>query len=371
MNINPFSISGYIGPEYFCDREQETERVINAVMNQRNLTLLSFRRLGKTGLIFHVFDKLQRSKDVDVFYVDLMQTSDLRTFTRQFAKSIVEKYNKTSWFKSFGRIVKSLHPVISFDPVSGIPKIEINSAHTDQPEISLDELFQFIQHQKKRIIVAFDEFQQIQNYPEKNIEAIFRSNIQQVQNANFIFSGSQKHMLTSMFSDYSRPFYQSTEVMDLGKVSSGAYADFIQRTFKKYKRQIDEESIRLMLDITATYTFYLQFLCNKIFGSGVNKITPEVVYFAVDNILKEQEVIYYNYKKLLTFHQFNLLKAIAKEDGIKQPTSSDFIQKHKLNAASSVKVSLDSLLNKEMIYYDGGLYKVYDIFFSKWLKELS
>ena len=55
MNQNPFIISGYISPEYFCDREEETARMLNAIENGRHITLFSPRRMGKTGLIRHLF----------------------------------------------------------------------------------------------------------------------------------------------------------------------------------------------------------------------------------------------------------------------------------------------------------------------------
>ena len=55
MESNPFLISGYISPEYFCDREKETNTITEALLNRRHMTIFSPRRMGKTGLIRHVF----------------------------------------------------------------------------------------------------------------------------------------------------------------------------------------------------------------------------------------------------------------------------------------------------------------------------
>ncbi|MBF1449790.1 MAG: ATP-binding protein, partial [Prevotella oris] len=52
---NPFITYGYKGNRYFCDRENETKKLIEALQNDRNVTLISPRRVGKTGLIKHVF----------------------------------------------------------------------------------------------------------------------------------------------------------------------------------------------------------------------------------------------------------------------------------------------------------------------------
>ena len=60
---NPFVYEGYEGPSYFCDRTEETEKVISHLQNGRNLTLVSPRKVGKTGLIKHVFQRLKQEDE--------------------------------------------------------------------------------------------------------------------------------------------------------------------------------------------------------------------------------------------------------------------------------------------------------------------
>ncbi|MCD4790078.1 MAG: hypothetical protein K8R37_08780 [Bacteroidales bacterium] len=47
----------------------------------------------------------------------------------------------------------------------------------------------------------------------------------------------------------------------------------------------------------------------------------------------------------------------------------DFIGKYNLGTPSSVKTALKALLKKEMIFQDDDAIKIYDFFFSKWLKR--
>lgn len=46
---NPFLLSGYVSPEYFCDRVEETQKLISALRNGRNVTLISLAVWEKRG----------------------------------------------------------------------------------------------------------------------------------------------------------------------------------------------------------------------------------------------------------------------------------------------------------------------------------
>ena len=368
---NPFVLSVYTGPKYFCDRVQESRKVIDAIKNRRNLTLISHRRMGKSGLIKHVFHQLRNEKGLKLFYIDIMDTADLSGFVDLMAKEIIGKVDSRSMrlIKKFAEIVKSLRPKISIDTMTGNPEIEISVQHDVAPEQSLSEIFSYLQKQEKQVIIAFDEFQQITAYPEKNTEALLRKNIQQLSHTNFIFSGSQKHLLLSMFSDYGRPFYQSSELLSLGKIDKETYKMFILDGFKKSKRNIDQTALELIMRYTQIHTFYVQYLSNKLYGLPFKNISGETVTDTLLNILDENEVVYYNYKKLLTSLQFRFLEAVAKEGSVSKPTSKDFIGKYRLGTPSSVKTALTALINKEMVYQDENKIKVYDVFFAKWLER--
>ena len=87
---NPFLISGYYGPEFFCDREQEAGSILEALQNGRNVTLTAPRRMGKTGLIRHVFYRLKELQpDIVTFYLDIYSTQSLGDFVRLFAGTVL------------------------------------------------------------------------------------------------------------------------------------------------------------------------------------------------------------------------------------------------------------------------------------------
>ena len=89
---NPFIYEGYESPEYFCDRMEDTEKLIENLKNGRNTTLLSPRKIGKTGLIKHAFYQiLQQNKDAVCIYVDVFYTQNQYDFVQALGKAIIEE----------------------------------------------------------------------------------------------------------------------------------------------------------------------------------------------------------------------------------------------------------------------------------------
>lgn len=89
---NPFVYKGYEGPMYFCDREQETENMVSALKNGRNITLLSPRKIGKTGLIKHAFNRISTTEnDTICIYVDIFSTQNLHDFVQVLGTAVVEE----------------------------------------------------------------------------------------------------------------------------------------------------------------------------------------------------------------------------------------------------------------------------------------
>lgn len=369
---NPFLVSGYYSPEYFCDRENETERVINALANGRNITIFSIRRLGKTGLIEHVLNKIKSDKKKHLFYLDILATTNLAGFVNLFASTVMNKLESKpeKFIKKIGEIFSSIRPIISFDPNTGAPMLQLNVQSVEDADKSLEKIFKYLKESGKEIIIAIDEFQQIINYPEKNVEAILRTHLQHAKGINFIFSGSQKHILLSIFSKYGKPFYQSTEMMQLERISEKDYSEFIIKKFQQGKKKINNVTVEKILEICRRNTYNVQFLCNRLYGLKDRVISETLVKEILESILKENEPVYINYRNLLTEYQWKVLIAIAIEGNAKLITSKEFIVKHNLGTPSSVHSAVKALLNKEMIYKEGEDYFIYDVFLERWLESI-
>ena len=369
---NPFLIVGYQGPEYFCDREKETEVILSALHNGRNITLVSPRRMGKTGLIKNVFYTLQeKEKNAKCFYLDIFSTQNLREFVALLGREILGKLDSLSQstLKTLLSFFKSCRPVITMDELSGIPSVSLDIVPSKEEE-TLKEIFDYLRQSGRECYLAIDEFQQIMEYPEKGVEGLLRSYIQFLPNVHFIFSGSKKHLMEYIFFSIKRPFYQSTQKLFLDKISKEVYFSFAHSFFEKEGKELPEEIFDKVYTWVDGHTWYVQYLLNRLFALPEKTLSPELLDSLMMEILQEEEYTYQTYFQLLTFNQIQLLKAIAKEGIVREVNAAAFIKKYDLKAVSSVNTSLRILIDKEFILRQPEGYIVYDRFMSIWLSRI-
>lgn len=367
---NPFLVTGYHSPEYFCDRRQETETMIQALYNGRNVTLIAPRRMGKTGLVKHVFYKLREQEpDIVTFYMDIYSTQSLGDFIRLFAGTVLGKLDSVPQ-KALGRVgkfIKSCRPVFTFDELTGQPKVTIDIVPSSE-EATLREIFDYLRSSEKRCYIAIDEFQQIAEYPEKGAEALLRSYIQFVPNINFIFAGSKQHIMQQMFHSAKRPFYQSTQTQVIDRIARDEYYRFAADFFTRQGRKLAEETFGYLYDAFDGHTWYIQTLLNRLYGYAGN---PDIgmVDYAIGEVVAESTYTYENLLAAYPASNIRLLKAIAKTGCVREINSGDFITEYRLRAASSVNSALKRLIDREMVYKTADGYIVYDRFMAIWLRQ--
>ena len=367
---NPFLVTGYHSPEYFCDRRQETETMIRALYNGRNVTLIAPRRMGKTGLVKNVFYKLREQEpDIVTFYMDIYSTQSLGDFIRLFASTVLGRLDSVPQ-KALGRVgkfIKSCRPVFTFDELTGQPKVTIDIVPSSE-EATLREIFDYLRSSEKRCYIAIDEFQQIAEYPEKGAEALLRSYIQFVPNINFIFAGSKQHIMQQMFHSAKRPFYQSTQTQVIDRIARDEYYRFAADFFTRQGRKLAEETFGYLYDAFDGHTWYIQTLLNRLYGYAGN---PDIgmVDYAIGEVVAESTYTYENLLAAYPASNIRLLKAIAKAGCVREINSGDFITEYRLRAASSVNSALKRLIDREMVCKTADGYIVYDRFMAIWLRQ--
>lgn len=372
MSINnPFVVGKYLSDRYFCDRSEETEFLRKQILNGRDVALISPRRIGKSGLIQHFFNQLDIEEQYHSFFVDIYATTSFAEFVYILGKEIYEqlKPQSTAWKEKFFQIISSFRVGFKLDTITGNPSFDLGLGDIQTPQTTLDEIFSYIEEADKPCIIAIDEFQQIGEYAEKNVEALLRTKIQRCHRAQFIFAGSKRHMMSNMFNSPSKPFYQSAISMGLNPIPVDVYADFAMRLFEERDKHIKREIVEAVWNMFNGYTWFVQMMMNELFA--LTKLdetcTPERINEAHRNIIMSQESSYKDLMSQLPPKQKIVLQAIAKEGLAQNITSSKFIKKYNLSSASSVQAAVKLLLKNDLVTQTDNGYRVYDFFLSEWL----
>lgn len=376
--INPFVISGKIPCAYFCDRDAETRLLTNHIQNGRNVLLTAPRRVGKTGLIDHCLDQSCWGTDYYCFSLDILQTSSLREFTYLLGQCIFEtlKPKSRKMLDLFLQSVRSITGEFGVDIQTGLPKFSLSLGAIENPENTLAEIFDYINKADRRCIIAIDEFQQITRFPEKNVEAILRSHIQKCCNANFVFAGSERHILSEMFNLPARPFYASTTMMNLEAIPVNVYQMFVNEHFVEFGKTIDSDCVPYVYSFFDGNTYCLQKVFNIAYGMTPigAKCDKNIVEQAIKAILVENERFYRNQLSLLSPKPKELLYAIAQEGKAVKVTSGAFVKEHKLHSTSSVQSAIKQLLDDDWISYSSNpegkrQYELTDPFLMLWIRQ--
>jgi len=370
MVNNPFILYGYESEKYFCDRKAETQELKRLVTNGNHVALIAPRRIGKTGLIENLFHQKDIQKDYYTFLIDIYATKNIEELIVAMGASMLSSLRPkgAKVIQKFVDILSSLRTGISFDAM-GNPSWNVEVGDIRLPRTTLDEIFEYIDTADKPCIIAIDEFQTVSGYNDGKTEALLRTYIQHCRNAQFIFSGSQRTMMGEIFLSPSRPFYQSTSMMNIGSIPLDKYSEFAQKHFKEANKGISSETITKVYQRFEGVTWYVQRVMNELFS-----LTPQhgtcdegMLDIAIKNILRANEFTYQSLLFQLPVKQKELLMAIAKEGKAQNLTSSAFVKKYRLTSSSSVQSAIKGLLEKNFTTSNLGVYEVYDKFFALWL----
>lgn len=373
--FNPFVINGIVPDKYFCDREKETEKLVRCVYNQSNVLLTSPRRMGKTQLIRHLYKQGSVSSDFHTFYVDIYSTTSLQEFILLLGKeiytSLVPKGRKV--LDSFINVLKSLSGSFGYDALTGLPSFDVRLGDIRSPEMTLSEIFNYLETADKPCICTIDEFQQIGKYPEKNVEALLRTHIQKMSNCRFVFAGSDRHTLENMFNSPAKPFYNSVEQMYLDCIDRQVYVGFMRKCFEESGRNVPDMICEYVYDLFEGHTYYVHQTLHNVYAYNDPEVpvTEELINDTVGDIIQDKEHSFLTQLSLLNYSQKETLIAIAKESEASEVTSAAFVRKHSLQSPSAVQNAIRNLLNLQMITYrqDGRtkVYSVSDRFLQMWI----
>ena len=372
---NPFYITGIIPEPYFCDRDKETEWFIRTLENKAHILLTSPRRMGKTQLIRHVFEQPSIKDNCYTFYTDIYPTTSLHELVLFLSKEIYSVLvpKGKSVVDKFLAGLHSLAGSFGYDPMTGNPTFDIKLGDIHTPELTLEEIFRYLEQADKPCVFAIDEFQQISQYPEKNVEATLRSHIQKMSNCLFIYAGSNRHILENMFNSAAKPFYNSASQIYLDSIPKDVYTAFADEQLAKVGRKILPEALSLAYDLFEGHTYYVHNVLHNAFAYlDSDKVIDKLdINMILSDILEEKGRSFASVMNQLNYQQKETLIAIAKEGKANGVTSVAFVKKHALKSPSSVQYAISTLLEKQLLTYENvertKTYSVSDRFLEMWI----
>ena len=362
----------YVDKDYFCDREKESEMLVHHIVNGRHVAIMSERRLGKTGLIEHVFAN-SLPDGYEPFLIDIYTCKNLREMVYLLASEVFKKIaRKQSMLERLMRMVRSLKTTISYEVVTGFPEISFGLGEIQQPEVTLDEILGYLESSDAVCIVAIDEFQKIASFEEENVEALLRTKIQHLKKTQFIFAGSERHLLEGIFSNPARPFYNSVVFMQLLPIEVGVYVKFCQQLFLKYEKSVSPALVERLYECFQGITWYLQLSMNEAFTMAERGgcVDEEAYDQILNHLVDSKRFTFEDRYASLTEKQKTVLMAIASEFPNQVTlTSQNFITRYNLKTSSSVQTAVKGLVEKGILSDNHGVRRPTDLLFMLWLKD--
>ena len=371
MNINPFILSPTIPDGLFCDRQSESAALVKSILNQENVVLISPRRVGKTGLIYHCFHQPEICDSYITVSIDILHTTSVQEFIKELGTAVFNTIAKRSekLTKLFVTTLRSLSGSFGLDPVTYTPTFDLKLGQINMPEYTLDEIFTYLEKADKPCIVAIDEFQQITKYQDTNIEAMLRGRIQKLINTHFIFAGSERRLMNEMFFSDKRPFFQSATLLQLEPIDLDVYTEFAVRQFHAAGKNIEPEAVEWAYKTYDGVTMYVHKLLHDTYADTMpdSTCTIKEMQYAAEQLLQQnakrlQELLAY-----VTEQQKEVLYAVAADRYVQRITSSDFVRRHHLKSASAVQSAVKRLLDLDLITEQHKSFSVSDPLLRIWI----
>jgi hypothetical protein len=372
---NPFQYGSVVRGDAFCNRKQELADLLRAMENGDRLFVYSERRLGKTSVVRVALEKLPKKQYLGV-YVDLWPTDSEGAFAVALARAVAEAVGPTpkKMLEAARTFFAHLAPSVTIDD-EGKPKVTFGLARPGAAKIDLGAVLEapakIAAQGKRKVAVVLDECQRMLEYGNDAVERRLRSVIQHQGDVSWIFLGSRKHLIQSMFLDQSRPLYRAAGHYPLEPIDEKHWIPFVRKRFLDARKGIDDEQIRTICALTEGHPFYTQHICHALWESCEPRktVTQEMIDVALGVLLDRESYAYTTLWESLALNQRRFLMGLAREPRGVKPFSADFTQRYGLRSASNAQRAVEALLQRDVIDHDNGSFVITDRFFKIWIRQ--
>ena len=166
---NPFTFGDLALDDAFTDREDEVRELTSDMRNGQNVLVYAPRRYGKSSLVLRAAQEAMQQKAL-VGYVDLMKTPTKERFAAALAKTIYADIASPidQAFERAADLFRGLRvrPTMEVDPTDGSLRFSFQASRRkedidDTIERLLELLGELAAERKRRVVIIFDEFQEV------------------------------------------------------------------------------------------------------------------------------------------------------------------------------------------------------------------
>lgn len=373
MRNSPFIYGSTVSERSFTNREKEVNKLTNNLLGGINTMIISPRRWGKSSLVERVTNSIRtKHSDIRIVIIDLFSVNSEEEFMEKFAGDVLKASSSKwqDWIKSSKKLFKNLIPKIqvSVDPLNSF------SISFDWEEIRKhgDEILnlpEMVSRQKKiKMIVCLDEFQVIANFPGyEEFERRLRAVWQRHKAVTYCIYGSQRHMMSEIFNNPSKPFYRFGDIIMLSKIERESWISFICGSFRETGKVISKEEAGMIADLMKCHPWYVQQLSHYTWNMSLKNATKTDIIRSLNELINANMPLYQRETEILSSTQLNLLKAVA--HGETQLTSARVMNDYRLGTPRNVSKNKTILINDDILGASGGTYFFLDPAFELWFRK--
>jgi uncharacterized protein len=371
---NPFRFGSVVSGEDFANRRAELAELARELAGGQHLFLLSPRRYGKTSLILTLLNRL-RAHGLLVAYVDVFRATTAMQLMELMAQTVLRaaESQPERLLRLARELLGRLRPQVGADS-RGKPTLSLDIGTSPRSALAVQEEVLALPERlavkrKRRLVLVFDEFQEIQRFPGAGLEKAMRSHFQTHRHVSYLFAGSRQSTLQDMASRERSPFYRFGRLVSLGPIPPKEFAPFLQARFRRGGLRVSADTVDGILAAADDVPYNVQRLCHQLWtlrAGRADRITERDIGEAIAGVVEQDAPHFSTGWDRLSLHQRQVLQAIARSGGQKV-FAGEFLTTHRLGSHSSVQTSLRQLLKEQVLTKANGEYRFADPFFREWI----
>lgn len=375
---NPFTFGDLALDEAFTDREEEVRELASDMRNGQNVLVYAPRRYGKTSLTLRAAQEALQRKAL-VGYCDVMKTPTKERLAAALAKTIYSDIASPigQAFERAADLFRGLRvlPTMEVDPGDGSLRFSFQSGRRGSDidetiERLLELLGELAVERKRRVVIIFDEFQEIVSLDPK-FPNMMRAVFQTQPEVSHVYLGSKRHILERIFNDRNEPFWRSAKRLEIGMIPPVKFAAFIGERFVDSGKGISADGLERLLDYSDGHPYGTQELAYFVWELVMpgQEASAEDVDTALGRVLRSEA----NHFSVLwdeAPHPQRLLMLALADEPTAAVYSTAYHQRHELPPNPTLQTAMAGLIRKEIAGRDSdGGYRVIEPFLVQWLKR--